>query len=167
MKRLRLILAALCFVSLAMSQTETAKPAPTEPGKFYRLDFTVRELEAGKVVNSRDYSTSMSTNRPNERPSNVSIRSGDRVPIPSDYLNLGTNIDCSDLRQQGDHLSLRVKTEITSQVKVEGGTMPLLRQTQWEADVLIPIRKATVVFSSDSPTSNGRMQLEITAAPMN
>jgi hypothetical protein len=162
MKQLRLILAALCLAALAIAQTEPAKPAPVEPGKYYRLDFTVKEFEAGKVVNSHEYSISIT-----ESGRSTAIRSGERVPAGSEYLNVGTNIDCADLKPQGDRVSLRISADVTSAVKVESGTVPLLRHTSWDAHVLIPLRRKTVVFSSDNAAANGRMQMEITATPMN
>src|SRR5947199_303970 len=101
MKKLGLILAALFFASLGAAQSEASKAVPGEPEKYYRLDFTIKDFEAGKVVSSREYSTSMTNNRPS-----TSIRSGEKVPIGAMYQDVGTNIDCIDLKQQGDRLSL-------------------------------------------------------------
>ena len=155
-------IAALCFASLAMAQTEASK-TPATPDKYYKLDFTVKELEAGKVVASHSYSTSMT---PNKRAG--SIRSGEKVPMQGGgYQDVGTNIDCMDLKEEGDHLSLRVLAEASSAVRTENGSLPLLRQTKWDAFVLVPIKKPTIIFSSDNPTSNGQMQMQLTATPIN
>jgi len=155
-------IAALCFGSLAMAQTETAK-TPATPDKYYRLDFTVKELEAGKVVASHSYLTSMTANR-----RAGSIRSGEKVPFGNgNYQDVGTNIDCMDLKEDGEHLSLRVIAEISSAVASEKGALPLLRQTKWDAFVLVPVKKPAIIFSSDNPTSNGQMQLQLTATPIN
>jgi len=40
---------------------------------------------------------------------------------------------------------------------------PVIRQNMWQASVLIPIGKRTVVFSSDALENKGGMQLSITA----
>jgi hypothetical protein len=42
----------------------------------------------------------------------------------------------------------------------------LLRQNRWRSDVLVPLRKPTVIFSSDDPTSTHKMQVELTATPI-
>ncbi len=43
---------------------------------------------------------------------------------------------------------------------------PVIRQNKWQASVLIPIGKATVVFTSDSLDSKGSMQVVVTATPL-
>jgi hypothetical protein len=53
------------FASIAVATALLAAPGspqnpenkPDEQKKFYRLDFTVKELEAGKIVTARNYST--------------------------------------------------------------------------------------------------------------
>src|SRR6266700_546307 len=80
-------LAAPCF-------PQNAENKPDEQAKYFRLDFTVKELEGGKVVNARSYSTSLSNQK-----DVGSIRAGDRVPVQGDkgqwtYLEVGVSIDC-------------------------------------------------------------------------
>jgi hypothetical protein len=43
---------------------------------------------------------------------------------------------------------------------------PVIRQNKWQAGVLIPVGKATVVFASDSLDSKGGMQVVVTASPL-
>ena len=40
------------------------------------------------------------------------------------------------------------------------------RQTKWGANVLAPLGKPTVIFSSDDLTTKGQTQLEVTATPI-
>jgi hypothetical protein len=42
----------------------------------------------------------------------------------------------------------------------------MLREFTWNSDILVPIRKTTLVYSSDSTTSKTQMQVEITAIPL-
>jgi hypothetical protein len=42
----------------------------------------------------------------------------------------------------------------------------LIRQTKWSSNVIVPIGKPTVIFSSDDATTKGQMQLELTATAM-
>jgi hypothetical protein len=37
---------------------------------------------------------------------------------------------------------------------------------KWNAPVIVPLRKATVIFASDDPSSKRQMQLELTATPI-
>ena len=39
----------------------------------------------------------------------------------------------------------------------------MVRQNKWDSTVLIPIGKATVVYSADDLDSKGKMQVEVTA----
>src|SRR6476620_4455250 len=85
-----------------------AVPALAQPeAKFYKLDYVVKELEAGKVVNSRSYSTMAQVSVPGGERNSASIRAGGRVPVAStngtQFFETGVNIDSSSLReQQGD-----------------------------------------------------------------
>jgi hypothetical protein len=91
--------------------------------KFYRLDFVVKELDQGKVVNSRSYSTLVSTEAGHGRDGG-SIRAGTRIPININspdskepniqYMDLGVNIDCNGVRLVNGQLVLGVMAEITT-----------------------------------------------------
>jgi len=162
------LLAAPCF-----SQTEPARPAE-EPTKYFRLDFVVKELEGGKVVNARDYSTSASTRVPD---GGCSIRTGEKIPTQTGkeaftYLDVGVNIDCNSLRVVGDQLALYVSADISGLVSdAPNGpgvisSQPVIRQNRWHATVLIPLRKPTTLFSSDGTTTKRQTQLELTATPI-
>jgi hypothetical protein len=43
---------------------------------------------------------------------------------------------------------------------------PVVRQNQWQAGVIVPLKKPTVVFSSDDLTTKRQMQVELTATPI-
>jgi hypothetical protein len=45
--------------------------------------------------------------------------------------------------------------------------MPTIRQNRWVSTVAVPLKKPTVIFSSDDLTSKRQMQLELTATPIN
>jgi hypothetical protein len=139
---------------------------PVDDPRFFRLDFVLKELEGGKVLNSRAYTMSISTSRGPDS----SIRTGSKVPTPGKdggiiYVELGTSIDCRQLMIVGNDLSIYVNADVSS--LAEGSTNPpVIRQNKWGAVVLIPLRKPTVVFSSDDPMSKRQMQLEVTATPI-
>ncbi|MBV8710055.1 MAG: hypothetical protein JO028_22915 [Acidobacteriaceae bacterium] len=155
--------------SLAQATPDSSsKAASTSQDKrFYKLDFTVKQIEAGKIINSRSYSVVLAGQR------KASMRSGIRVPFKRDgnpdYLNVGLNIDCGDAVEVDGQLSLHIKAEMSSMAgspENNSATLPALRQNQWESDVVFPLRKATTIFSSDDLASKQNVQLEILATPI-
>ncbi|HUS05863.1 MAG TPA: hypothetical protein VMZ52_06195 [Bryobacteraceae bacterium] len=158
----------VCFVALLPSVSLA------QAAKFYQLEFVVKEVEEGKVVNSRSYSM-ITSGDPNSGRSS-SMRTGNRVPVPSspgstqfNYLDIGVNIDCAVLRDLDGELALNVVAEISSiasKTDASATAPPVLRQTKWNSNVVLPIRKATVLFGSDDPGTKRKMQLELTATPV-
>ena len=160
------LITGACF-----GQSESGKAA--EQPKYFHLDFVVKELDGGKVVNARNYATAVAT-----VDSTCSIRTGNKVPIPTGgpggdhnqytFVDVGVNIDCrGGAREIDGNLALMVVAEVSS-VAAGGSPMlpPMIRQTKWSSNVIVPFRKPTVIFSSDDPTSKGQMQLELTATPI-
>ena len=154
----------------AFAQGETAKPAAEEP-KYFHLDFVVKELENGKVTNSRGYAMTMSTGDVG----GSMIRTGNKVPIPTSsgsllnfsYIDVGVNIDCRSAKQVGDQLALNVAAEVSAAAtEPSSGSPPLIRQTKWGSTAIVPLRKATTIFSSADPSSKRQTQLELTATPI-
>lgn len=150
----------------AFAQGESAKPA-AEERKYFHLDFVVKELENGKVTNSRAYAMTMSTGDVG----GSMIRTGNKVPIPGagmnqafTYIDVGVNIDCRLAKQVGDQLALNVAAEVST--AATESSPPLIRQTKWGSTVIVPLRKPSTIFSSDDPTSKRQMQLELTAIPI-
>ena len=145
---------------------QSEPPRQTEPPKAYQLDFVLKELEDGKVINSRNYSTMIAAG-------SCSIRSGDKVPVVTKsgaqaeftYIDVGVNIDCAFMQEIQGRLSLNVKADISS--AQPDSTRPLVRNTRWSSNVIVPLKKATVLFTSDDTSSRKRMQLELTASPVN
>ena len=161
----------IVFLSAIVTAGTCFAQKPTEDSKYYRLDFVVKELESGKVINARSYSTTtVSTGGPR----GSVIRSGNKVPVSTGgagpgsltYLDIGVNIDCRAEREIQDQLALSVSAEIGSLATEQPSNPPLIRQTKWESDVIVPLRKPTTIFSSDDPTTKRQMQLELTAIPI-
>ena len=68
------------------------QPPAADPISYYRIDFVIKEVEGGKVLNSRAYSMTTSTS-----PRNSSIRTGSKVPYETvkgqyNYSDVGINI---------------------------------------------------------------------------
>jgi hypothetical protein len=185
MKITFLFAAAVFTAALSSGQEEKAKTAeaaePARQVKYYRLDFVVKEVEDGKVVNARSYSASWS-NAP-QAPA-ASIRTGSRVPIQGaggavQYVDVGINIDVrrsgipdpGPAEPQGgqDQLAMNVSADVSSVAAPLESAMnapPVVRNNRWSSVVIVPVRKPTVIFSSDDVASKRKMQLEVTATPI-
>ncbi|MGP8251457.1 MAG: hypothetical protein ACLQHF_05435 [Terracidiphilus sp.] len=180
---LLLVTAGFGHKILAQDQPNAQQPKAQEaapPEHFYHLDFVVEDLNADrKVLNSRSYSTTVSTNT-----HNTSIRSGTRFPIITgsassgdgkdanaavntqfQYLDLGASFDIHDVHEVSSQLAFDLTAAISS-VAAEvdlGSKEPVIRQNKWQASVLVPIGKQSAVFSSDSEDNKGSMRVLVTA----
>lgn len=176
-------LMALIFfpkVKLLAQESEKSSDAaktPEPPAHFYHLEFVVQETGPdGKPTNSRSYSGTVSTSRTDR---GFSMRTGSRVPIATgsfegqnknmtqfQYIDVGVSIDARDARESGDKLALSLNADISSlgdNQNINGVNEPVIRQNKWQAAALIPIGKATTVFTSDILDNKGGMQLVVTA----
>jgi hypothetical protein len=179
--------AGLGHKTLAQDQPNNQQPAKAQeaapPEHFYHLDFVVEDLNAeGKVVNSRSYSTSISTRA---RGDYVSIRSGSKIPIATgsysaggdgkgtspmmntqfQYEDVGANFDVSNAHEVSSQLAFSVTATLSSVAAAVDPNLkePVIRENKWQASVLIPIGKQIVVFSSDSVDSKGSTRVLVTA----
>ena len=160
----------IVFLSTIVMAGACLAQSTAEELKYYRLDFVVKELESGKVINARSYSTTVSTGGTGASV----IRSGNKVPISTGgagpgsltYLDIGVNIDSRAAREIQEQLALNVSAEISSIATEPPSNPPLVRQTKWESNVIVSLRKPTTVFSSDDPTLKRQLQLELTAIPI-
>jgi hypothetical protein len=170
------IFCCLMLLIPAIGHRAFAQDAPkaAEPPHYYHLDFVVQELgEDGKPVNSRSYSTAVNTDRTDN--SFNQIRTGSKIPVLSgaenkdmQYMDVGVNIDTRAAREIGHQLALNLTADVSSLAAMEGGlpAHPVIHQNRWSANALIPIGKSTVVFSSENLENKGKMQLMVTATPL-
>jgi hypothetical protein len=155
--------AILLAAGVCAAQSDDAKSAADQP-KYFHLDFVVKELDAGKVINARHYSTTAAVGQKGV------IRTGNKVPVQTGsatgitYIDVGVNIDCTVEKETEGNLRLNVSVEISS--AANGSNPPLIRQTKWSSNVIVPVGKPTLVFSSDDIASKGQTQLELTATPI-
>ena len=156
---------SLAFALFVVSVSYADEPISA---KFYKLDFVVKEMDGTKTLNSRGYSTV--TKEQVGRA--CSIRTGSKVPYsPSptslQFYDLGVNIDCLDVKEVGGELSLSISADVISiPSDTPPNTPPLTRHNSWNATVLVPLAKPTLVFSSDDLTTKRVMQLQLTATPV-
>lgn len=161
----------------AAKSPESAKPAEP-PSHFYHLELVIEQVDAdGKPTNNRSYSTIVSTARA-DNGVNTEIRTGAKVPLITgggkegaftqyQYQDVGVKIDARNPRDFAGKLTLYLAATVTSVAdgKEPSGlnTPPILGDNQWQGQVLIPIGKATTVFTSDDVHSKGSMRMVVTA----
>ena len=154
----------------AMLAASAGIAAAQATAEFYRLDFTLKELEGGKIVNSRNYQMMVKADENSNFTS--SIRSGGKVPFGGNYIDVGVNIDVKRVAHiTKDELALDVVSEVSGSVEPGDGQVrqsgpPIVRQSRWNSTVLVTLRKPQTIFSSDDATSKRVMQLELTATPI-
>jgi len=155
---------ARVLAMVALAGSALAQDAGTV--RFYKLDFVVKEVEAGKVLNTRTYSTMISS----DKAERTAIRTGTKVPYQGSpeirYADVGVNIDCERVHELDAALTLGVSADLSSIPQDQPGNPPIIRQNKWSSTVILPLRKPTILFTSDDPASRQQMQLELTATPI-
>jgi len=176
----------------AQEQAEESKPTKAAGGdnkisgsgrgvRPYHLDFVIKEMEGGKKINSRHYSTNLNAGEADK------IKIGTRVPLVTSkeaspeqfqYMDVGTTIMCR-LSERGDDVVMDVHAEVSDfalpaqagnptvgtngSPSMAGTTHPLVRQMQLDGVTLLTTDKPMVIASVDDPNSNREFQLEVTA----
>jgi hypothetical protein len=178
----------------AQEQTGDNNKAPVaaKAVRPYRLDFVIKEMEGGKKINSRHYSTDINAGEAD------TIKIGTRVPIVTggkdafpeqwQYMDVGTTIHCR-LFDRGDDLVIDVHTEVSdfaipgqigSPMAAGGGASagasaspavaaalhPVVRQMVLDGVTLLVTDKPMTIASVDDPNSNREFQLEVTATKL-
>ena len=157
---------------LLLAGTAFAQAEKESATAFYRLDFVTKELDDAKVVNSRTYSLIVA-DKSNE---GNSIRTGTRLPVASSnnptqytYVDLGVSIDCRNVKELAGQLTLTISADISAaaaETGIASSLPPVIRQYKWNSSVIVPLRKATPIYSSDDLASKHKFQLELTATPV-
>jgi hypothetical protein len=169
-------LAAPSVMGQEANSKQATSAAPPEPVHYYHFDFVVEELDqAGKVLNSRSYSTTVDT----EPHYLMSIRTGSRVPVMTgsadskatqfQYIDFGVKLDVRDVHEVGQKLAFDLTANlagVASTTNISGVAEPVIRQNTWQSRVLIPVGKRTVVFTSDALDSKGSTRVAVTATPI-
>ena len=168
MRRIVFYLAVILFATpIGMFAQEDAKPTE-RPTHYYRLAYSIQEVgDTGKVINNRAYTTSIATGGG----PTAQIRTGDKVPVLTDskegnvqYVDVGVSIDCNRAQEVDGKLAIQMSADISNTTKGTNPTaLPLIRANRWSANVLVPIGKPTIIFSSDNLQDKGKLQVELTA----
>lgn len=146
------------------------KPAQAKPLSYYKLEFVLRELQDGKLLNTRNY---MMVMEDSYRTSELKI--GSRVPLKDErglnYLDVGTNINCH-IEGNSPSVGLNCSFEVSSfslpEQKVTSGenSAPVLNQMRASIPAVVPEGKQTVIGIIDDPGSTRRYEIAVTATKL-
>jgi hypothetical protein len=170
MSRVALFPAVFLLAISCLAQEEKPQPA-TQPNAAYRLEYIFSEVQGGKKINSRAYTTLLNVG---ER---GSIRLGSRIPIVTGeqtggvkqftYLDIGANIDCRVIHETNGGVALYTSVDMTSIAPQQPGEnrtgAPIVRQTKMQVSNIVPLEKRTLIGSADQIDGTGRFDLEVTA----
>ena len=162
--RCAIAVVAFCLALIPTSATAQQDTKAPKPITAYRLEFSVRELENGKRLNSRNYMMMAEDN------SFARIRVGNKVPYQVadkqyQYNNIGMNIDCRPHEQQ-EGVALDVTVDISSVAppsETAPSYNPVFRSSRSEVQTVVAFGKPTLITSLDDVESNRRYEIEVTA----
>jgi len=158
----------LVLCGAIQAQENNDKPAPPKQVAAYRLDFSINELEDGKKINTRHYSTNLTDDNTTQE-----LKIGTRVPVESgdgkfDYLDVGTNIRAR-LVSFKLPMSMDVRAEISNFATPDESPRnghPLLRQMVISGNPTVITDKPIIIGSVDDPNSKREYQLEVTVTKL-
>jgi hypothetical protein len=178
MRRVVTLVLVLLLVGAAVAQEKSQAPENRNDFAWsagaYRLDFTLKELSAGKVVNTREYTMMiMAANRQGAGHGYGEIKAGNKVPVNAEkgttYMDVGLNLSAQLYQMQGGGMYLQSTSNITSLAPETAypstsSPGPMLRSSFATATTEITLGKPALLSSVDDPVGNHRFQLEVTVA---
>lgn len=158
---------ALALPAAAQKPKPAPKPHPA-PHTVYRLDYVIRQLRGGKVINQRRYELLA------REPGESSLHVGNHVPIVTStgsgsvqYMSVGVSINARVSELHGSPgLNSYIQFSSTGAEAVGSGTKDPVTKG-FSADIVASIRPnvPTVLATLDDVTSNDRYQIFVTAIP--
>lgn len=163
-----IVLAVVCGVSVGgWAQKSDTQQASEKREPAYHLDFSISEIEDGKKINVRHYSTNLTGGNAQ------ALKIGTRVPIESEagkfqYLDIGTNIRAKTYGTPELPI-LEVSAEISNLVVTDQNAyhgQPTIRQMFISGTPTLTFDKPMIIGSVDDPNSKRQYQLEVTATKL-
>ena len=173
MKRLLLLASLVVLLSYVALAQETRSPVPladTSTVECYRLDYTIRDVQKGKVASTRTYVLVVLSNN-----SSVKLRSGSKVPILTggttgpnrqfQYIDVGTDIDAKIVAgMEGKYLyTVAEVSNVTSSDQSQPDSDVPVGKSRAETTSPIPVGKPLLVASMDDPSLERRIEIEVLA----
>jgi len=138
-----------------------------KPSAFYKLEFTIREMEGEKSLNTSNYSILLQAGH------SAKMTAGSQVPYPASsssmaYRSIGVSIGCTLQEADGSPwLSLNIDISgLAPSEKAEDKYPPIFRSTNISAEAMLTPGRATMVGSVDDPATKHRLQVDVTATKL-
>ena len=179
MRRFVIVVLLLVAVgAMAQDTKQESKPARNDFGwarSPYRLDYTIKESDDGKVVNTRTYAVAMQSAEERGR-SMGEVKTGSRIPIHTQtgkdgvsslqYLDVGINIQAQLYVMENSNLLLAGNVEISTLASGTDGAAvggaPIIRQIRSNTTSEVIAGKANQIAALDDPISKHRFVIEVT-----
>jgi hypothetical protein len=182
----------MLFTLATCAATAQEKEAPKSPQNeaarhldernFYRLDFTIREIQDKKTIATRSYSMLLADDGAPAR-----LKAGARLPVATgsfsttnatlvntqfQYLDVGVNLQCR-IRDAQPYPLLSTTIDFSGpalpeqQAETPGGAslakgQPVIRQAVSDVTVPLQVGKAMLISSMDDPSMPRRFEIEVT-----
>ena len=154
-----------------MAMVERLLKELDRPKKTFRLIYTVREMDGGKMIGVQHFAMVLATG------GRTVMKQGSRVPVATGsvdttaghpqtqftYLDVGLNVDAS-IDGYLDGVRLRTKVEQSSAAETHslmGVDEPVIRQTVLEGTTILTQGKPVVLGSADVSGSTRRLVVEV------
>jgi len=175
MHRSLVIAMMLLFTTAAVAQDTAAGSKSAVPrgwGAPYRLEYLIKEMDDGKVINTRTYLLMLQS--AGDRGIRGELKTGTRVPIrmtvPKEgeseiqYLDVGINISAQLQVVEGSGLVLVGQVEISTLAGDlgGGGAPPLIRQVRSNTTSEVTPDKVNQIAVLDDPISKHRFEIDVT-----
>jgi len=166
-----IVLGMLLYAATSLTQAQTTTTegaAAKKQARPYRLDFSINELESGKILNTRHYSMYLTEG------DRQHLKIGTRVPVHTEegkmqYIDVGTSIS-AHIADWNTPPTLDVSADISSFATPDNArpesSAPLLRQMQISGDTAMFPGKPMTIGTVDDPNSNRSFQLVVTATKL-
>jgi hypothetical protein len=151
--------------TVTVSKEKAAVPQPRSSDAF-RVEYSVREMEDGKRINSRAYKLLV------QKDEWARVRVGSRVPYLAgekeiQYADVGINIDCRIREERDTDVTLLTTFDSSSlaredRVVGQGMSNPVFRHVRAESASAIPFGKPTMINVVDDVVTSHQYEIEVT-----
>ena len=168
------VMVGFCVASgRAQSRMRGVDAAQASSTRYFEVRLVLRlPASAGRKERVESLTTDLAVIKDRPRASSCRARLISQVPVTMQrgptYLDIGTKLDCNDVRMEGNALAMGVVLETSSvngmvtTVDKDGKSLqePLIAQRNISLQVKLPLGKPTVIFNSRNMEASGLRPLE-------
>ena len=158
---------ALCLILIGATAAGIAQPArpgsaPASSSRYFQITLNLKFVQAADQQPATETITTQVAVR-DGKPGSCKARMLSQVPIGTGqamkYIELGSKLDCNDVRVEGDGIALEFALETSgymgiAKTKGSDGAVfdePIITERSVELSVKLPLNRPKVVFDSSAP----------------